>query len=171
MPQTLYDTDFYAWAQAQATALQQAQFDQLDIANLIEEIEDIGKSQRRQLESRLAVLIGQLLKWQFQPNQRSRSWEATIRTQRVNCKNCFSKTLAYVRSYPRLSTMPIWMPRIWPGRKPAWTKVSFPALALIALVNCLPRAFSLAPRKIDNGKLIRVKYYSVTLILATNYTK
>ncbi len=78
----LYDTDFYAWTQTQAAALQQANFDRLDIANLIEEIEDMGKSQRRQLESRLAVLMAHLLKWQFQPGKRSRSWQATIRTQR-----------------------------------------------------------------------------------------
>ena len=80
---TLYETDFYAWTQTQAAALHQANFDQLDITNLIEEIEDMGKSQQRQLESRLIVLLVHLLKWQFQPNQRSPRWEATIRIQRL----------------------------------------------------------------------------------------
>jgi len=78
----LYDTDFYAWTKTQTAALQQKAFEQLDIANLIEEIEDMGKSQHRQLESRFAILIAHLLKWQFQPDKRSRSWQATIRTQR-----------------------------------------------------------------------------------------
>jgi hypothetical protein len=78
----LYDTDFYAWTQTQADFLRQAQFGQLDIANLIEEIEDMGKSQQRQLESRLSILMAHLLKWQYQPDQRSRSWEGTIRVQR-----------------------------------------------------------------------------------------
>ena len=78
----LYDTDFYAWTKDQANLLRHAKFEQLDIANLIEEIEDMGKSQRRELESRLMVLIAHLLKWQYQPDHRSRSWEATIQIQR-----------------------------------------------------------------------------------------
>jgi hypothetical protein len=78
----LYETDFYAWAQEQAEILRQEKFQQLDIVNIIEEIEEMGKSQQRQLASRMAVLIAHLLKWQFQVDKRSRSWQATIRTQR-----------------------------------------------------------------------------------------
>jgi hypothetical protein len=80
---TLYDTDFYAWTQAQADLLRRTQFGQLDIANLVEEIEDMGKNRQRELNSRLQVLIAHLLKWHFQPGSRSRSWEATIRIQRA----------------------------------------------------------------------------------------
>ena len=80
---SLYETDFYAWAKTQAAALQQENFEQLDIANLIEEIEDMGKSQQRQLESRLIVLLAHLLKWQHQPGKQSRSWQATIDVQRI----------------------------------------------------------------------------------------
>ncbi len=84
MPATsLYETDFYAWTKTQAAALQQEDFAQLDLANLIEEIEDMGKSQQRQLGSRLVILIAHLLKWQYQPTRRSRSWQAAIRIQRI----------------------------------------------------------------------------------------
>lgn len=105
---TLHETDFYAWTQAQAAALQQANFDQLDIANLIEEIEDMGKSQQRQLESRLIVLLVHLLKWQFQPNKRSPSWEATIRIQRLELADLLADNPSL---RPRL---PYFLERAWP---------------------------------------------------------
>ena len=79
---TLYEADFYAWTLEQAQLLRQAEFSRLDITNLIEEIEDMGKSQQRQLYSRLVVLMTHLLQWQFQPGNQSRSWQATIRVQR-----------------------------------------------------------------------------------------
>jgi hypothetical protein len=82
-PAPLYETDFYAWTQQQAELLRQGQVTQLDVGHLLEEIEDMGQSQRRALTSRLQVLISHLLKWQFQPAKRSPSWEATIHIQRA----------------------------------------------------------------------------------------
>ncbi len=79
----LYDTDIVAWASQQAELLRSGQWSRLDLANIAEEIEDVGKSEQRELASRLAVLIGHLLKWQFQPEKRSRSWADTIDVQRA----------------------------------------------------------------------------------------
>ena len=80
---TDYDTDFYAWAAEQATLLRSGRFSQLDIAHVAEEIEDLGKRERRALESRLGVLVGHLLKWRFQADYPNRkSWRATINAQR-----------------------------------------------------------------------------------------
>lgn len=78
----LYNTDIVAWAAQQADLLRQGEWSALDIANLAEEIEDVGKSEQRELVSRLAVLQSDLLKWQFQPEMRSKSWSATIAVQR-----------------------------------------------------------------------------------------
>ena len=78
----LYDRDFYAWTQEQAALLKSGQWDQLDIPNLVEEIETLGRQERRELVNRLGILVGHLLKWQFQPQQRSKSWTATIIEQR-----------------------------------------------------------------------------------------
>jgi hypothetical protein len=78
----LYETDFYAWTVQQAKLLGHRQWEQIDLPNLIEEIESLGRQQRQELRSRLSVLLGHLLKWQYQPNRRSRSWLATIRIQR-----------------------------------------------------------------------------------------
>src|SRR4029453_13613406 len=78
----LYDHDFYAWTQEQAALLRKGAVHALDLTNLAEEIESLGKSQHRELGSRLDVLMLHLLKWGYQPLERSGSWPGTIRTQR-----------------------------------------------------------------------------------------
>ncbi|NET55892.1 MAG: DUF29 domain-containing protein [Symploca sp. SIO2E6] len=80
----LYEVDFHAWTQEQVSLLRKNQWGQLDLLNLIEEIESLGKQQRQELRNRLSVLIGHLLKWEYQPQRRSRSWLATIRVQRLD---------------------------------------------------------------------------------------
>lgn len=78
-----YEKDFYAWSQEQAALLRAGRWSELHIEPLSEEIEDLGKRERRALESRLAVLIGHLLKWHYQPEYADRkSWRATINEQR-----------------------------------------------------------------------------------------
>lgn len=79
---TLYDQDFYAWTQQQVDLLKAGQWEQVDMENLIEEIESLGKQQRQELENRLGVLLGHLLKWRYQPEDRNKSWFYTIREQR-----------------------------------------------------------------------------------------
>lgn len=78
----LYEADFYAWTQEQVALLRSQQWQQIDLFNLIEEIESLGKQQRQELRNRLSMLIGHLLKWEYQPRYRSRSWLATLRVQR-----------------------------------------------------------------------------------------
>lgn len=82
MSTTLYETDFYAWTQRQAELLRSEEFSEVDWNNLIEEIETLGRSDRRELISRLEVLLMHLLKWQCQPRKRGKSWRATIAEQR-----------------------------------------------------------------------------------------
>lgn len=78
----LYEMDFYAWTQEQAELLRLQEWQKLDLANLIEEVESLGKQQRQELRNGLSILIGHLLKWEYQREWRSRSWLATIRVQR-----------------------------------------------------------------------------------------
>jgi Domain of unknown function DUF29 len=78
----LYETDFYAWTLEQSQLLQQGKWQALDIENLVEEIESLGRQQRQELRNRLGVLIGHLLKWDYQSNRRCKTWKATIREQR-----------------------------------------------------------------------------------------
>jgi hypothetical protein len=77
-----YETDIVAWANEQAWLVRNKKFELLDIEHIAEEIEDVGKSEQRELASRMAVLIAHLLKWQFQPERRGSSWERTIKEQR-----------------------------------------------------------------------------------------
>lgn len=78
----LYDSDFFAWTVEQARLLRAGQLAAIDTANIAEEIESLGRRDRRELRSRLTVLVMHLLKWSKQPLLRSRSWSATITEQR-----------------------------------------------------------------------------------------
>lgn len=78
-----YEEDFHGWAIGTAELLRQRRLSDLDFDNLIEEIESMGRSERHQLINRLAILIAHLLKWQFQPDFRGRSWHGTIKEQRL----------------------------------------------------------------------------------------
>jgi hypothetical protein len=80
---TVYEQDFYSWTQQQAELLRKRQFAEMDIDNLIEEIESMGRSEKRELESRLSVLLLHLLKWQYQPAYQGRSWALSIDEQRI----------------------------------------------------------------------------------------
>ncbi len=79
----LYEQDFYLWTQTVVHQLKENNFNEIDIPNLIEEIESMGRSERRELKSRLIVLLMHLLKWQYQPEKRSESWRSTISEQRI----------------------------------------------------------------------------------------
>jgi Domain of unknown function DUF29 len=79
---TSYDKDVILWSQEQARLLRAGRFTELDVEHLADEIEDVGKSEKRELASRMAVLLAHLLKWRSQPETRSKSWRATIVVQR-----------------------------------------------------------------------------------------
>ncbi|BAC89422.1 DUF29 domain-containing protein [Gloeobacter violaceus] len=79
---TLYTQDFYRWTFEQAQLVRERRWDALDVEHVAEELEALGRSERRELRSRLEILTGHLLKWQFQPDERSDSWLDTIREQR-----------------------------------------------------------------------------------------
>lgn len=87
---TLYETSYSSWAQLNAELLREHRFEELDIEHLLEELSDMGKSERHELESRLLVLLAHLLKWHYQYHTlaerwrefKGDSWRATIIEQR-----------------------------------------------------------------------------------------
>jgi hypothetical protein len=79
----LYEQDFYAWANEQAALLRAGKLAAADIENIAEEIESMGRGEKRELINRLSVLLAHLLKWRFQPERRDHSWIYTIREQRL----------------------------------------------------------------------------------------
>ena len=78
----LYEADFFGWANLQAKLLREGRVTEADLDHIAEEIEDLGGNRRQELRNRLAVLLLHLLKWQYQPGLRSRSWKLTIEEQR-----------------------------------------------------------------------------------------
>lgn len=83
----LYEQDFAAWAEETAQLLERQQFDQLDLLNLIEEVWDLSKRERDRLLSSLRLILHHLLKWQYQSELRSDSWENTINRERLNIQS------------------------------------------------------------------------------------
>jgi Domain of unknown function DUF29. len=79
----LYEQDFCLWIKATAQQLKAGKFNQIDIPNLVEQIESMGRSEKRELKNCLIVLLMNLLKWEYQPEKRSQSWRSTIAEQRI----------------------------------------------------------------------------------------
>jgi len=102
MASVLYERDFYAWANEQAELLRSGNLARADIEHIAEEIESMGRTEKRELLSRLAVLLLHLLKWQFQPGRRSPSWQATIRVQRRDLVDHLADNPSLLAMLPRI---------------------------------------------------------------------
>ena len=87
-----YDKDFYAWAIHNAEMIRHGNLSEIDLENVAEEIESMGRSNKRELINRLAVLFAHLLKWQFQSERRSNSWKYTIEEQRFELKDLLKES-------------------------------------------------------------------------------
>ena len=79
-----YEKDYGLWAEQMADLLETGQFAELDIKNLVEEVRDLSKRERDRLLSSLRLIVQHLLKWDYQPHRRSRSWQGTIQRERAN---------------------------------------------------------------------------------------
>ena len=79
----LYEADYYRWIQETLETLKQQNYHQVDWENLLDEIEDMGKSERRSLGSNLTIVLLHLLKWQYQRDRRSQSWETSVVEHRI----------------------------------------------------------------------------------------
>lgn len=104
-----YEADVIAWANEQARLLRARRFDALDIEHIADEIEDVGKSEKREFKSRMAVLVAHLVKWQAQPERRGNSWRRTIHEQRRQVAGCLAETPSLK---PNLA-IPEWWAGVW----------------------------------------------------------
>src|SRR5690242_16652631 len=80
----LYETDFYRWTAEQAELLRAGRLNAVDITHIAEELDALGRSEKRELVSRLSVLLAHLLKWQHQPSRRRKSWRLSIENARID---------------------------------------------------------------------------------------
>jgi hypothetical protein len=106
---TSYDKDVILWSQEQARLLRAGRFAELDIEHLADEIEDVGKSEKRELASRVAVLLAHLLKWTRQPEGRTKSWRSTINVQRKR----IALALKATPSLKGVMRDPDWQEDVW----------------------------------------------------------
>jgi hypothetical protein len=90
--QTLYKTDYLQWLESTIEKLHDQDYKNVDWENLVEEIQDMGKSERRSLESNLIVVLLHLLKWQYQSERRSGSWEGSIIEHRRRIKKSLQES-------------------------------------------------------------------------------
>lgn len=96
-----YEQDVVAWAEQQARLLREGRFEQLDIEHIAEEIEDVGKSEQRELANPMALLLSHLIKWQRQSERRGASWEISIRNQRRGISRRLEETPSLKRLHLR----------------------------------------------------------------------
>jgi DNA-binding transcriptional regulator YdaS (Cro superfamily) len=94
-----YDRDYHVWLTRQAALLAERRFAELDLDNLIDEIQDLARSEKREIENRLNVLLVHLLKWRHQPTQRSGGWASTIIEQRARLLKRLQESPS-LRGYP-----------------------------------------------------------------------
>ena len=106
---TSYESDVVAWANEQAELIRAGRLDKLDLAHIAEEIEDVGKSEQRELAHRMSILLMHLLTWEFQPSHRSNSWTSTIREQRRSIARRLDKTPSLQKSL----TDSDWLEDVW----------------------------------------------------------
>ena len=97
--QTLYETDYLQWIETSIEKLRSGNYVNVDWENLIEELEDMGRSERRSLESNLIVVLLHLLKWQYQPELRSGSWESSIIEHRRRIKKALKESPSLKRYF------------------------------------------------------------------------
>ncbi len=136
-----YEQDFYGWTQEQAGLLRAGRLADLDIENLIEEVETMGRSEKRALESSLTVLLVHLLKWQYQPVRRGRSWELTIKTQRINFMKVLRDNPGLKPSLDQVMTDAYQMATINAAQETGLDENSFPASCPWSLLEATNQDF------------------------------
>ena len=101
-PRVRYEDDLFAWTQEQAALLRAHAVDAIDWENLAEEIESMGRRDRRELKSRLTVILLHLLKWQAQPALHGASWRKTLRTERREIRSLLQQSPSLRREVPAM---------------------------------------------------------------------
>jgi hypothetical protein len=127
MSMTNYDRDFHAWSREQAELLRGRQFAALDVEHLVEELESMGSRERRELTSRLKVLLSHLLTWQCQPERRSPSWNATIKEQRLSLEDLLDDNPSLRPTLPEQVTKAYRLARLLAVKETNLPESAFPA--------------------------------------------
>ncbi|VXD19232.1 DUF29 domain-containing protein [Planktothrix paucivesiculata] len=99
---SLYDQDFYLWLQTNINVLKQGKFAEVDLENLLEELESMGRSEKNALKSNLRILVMHLLKYKYQPEKRTNSWRYTITEHRQRLQDTFKTSPSLYRFFEEI---------------------------------------------------------------------
>jgi len=97
-----YADDYVGWIDDTARAIEDGRFSEIDRTALADEVRDLGKSERRELESALEVLLMHMLKSRYQPDKQTRSWELTMKVQRKHIAKCLRRSPSLRPELPEL---------------------------------------------------------------------
>lgn len=139
--ETLYDRDYYLWLSNTAKLLKEKEFTQLDLENLIEEIESLGKSEKRAISSNLIVVILHLLKWRYQPKKRSKSWKSSIREHRRRIQALLKDSPSLNNYLPEILTDCYLAAKKQASDETGLSVVAFPEGCPFSLTECLDEDF------------------------------
>lgn len=121
-----YDIDFFKWTVNQAKLLKKQEFSKLDIENLIEEIESLGRSERNAIESYLIVLFLHLLKMKYQPAMRCNSWENSVENAKFRIKRLVQKNPSLRKEVPKFIPDAYYSARLQASSETGFNKETFP---------------------------------------------
>lgn len=136
-----YDHDYFAWTQAQAELLRRGDWTRPDVANLVDEVETLGRSEKREIESQLQVLLVHHLKWFFQPSGRSSGWRGTIFEQRTRIAKDL-KDSPSLRAFPgKILAQEDVIARLKAARETGLPEETFPADCPFTIAEVLKERF------------------------------
>ncbi len=101
---SLYDKDFYAWLFETADLLRQGRYTEVDVTHVVEELEDMGRCERRAVENHIRNVVLHLLKWQYQPAKRGASWRKSIRNGRIEIQELLKDSSSLTRQTAQMLT-------------------------------------------------------------------
>ncbi len=136
-----YREDYHAWALQNAQLLREGRLGEIDSENIAEELEDMGGSKERELESRLGVLLAHLLKWIHQPERRGNSWRATIEEQRRRIERLLRKNPSLKAKLDECFSDAYGDARLIASRETGFDKEIFPEASPFTLEQTLTDAY------------------------------
>lgn len=139
--EALYDRDYYLWLNDTAKLLKAKKFKLLDLENLIEEIESLGKSEKRAITSNLIVVILHLLKWRYQPEKRSNSWKSSIREHRRRIQRLLTDSPSLKNYLPEIFADCYLAAKKQASDETGLSLVAFPEESPFSLTECFDEDF------------------------------
>lgn len=141
---TNYDKDFYKWSNRQAKLLRSGRLNDADIEHIAEEIESMGKSEKRELVSRLTALLLHILKWDYYPTKQSKSWEFTIKEQRLRIEYHMEDNPSLKSKLDEVMEKAYRVAKVQAGRETELGENIFPEVSPYTFDEVMERTFTLS---------------------------